>query len=125
MKTVNLNEDNLFDINLCIFYQKRGGKLTKISDASRKSIQETSAKRKDEITERLEFVGMRPFVNHLSNHCYKNCTNKTNIKRLSLKREREENELPSQTDDDCPDPSGIPRKSSRNQVLLFSKSRRY
>ena len=49
METVNLNEDNVFNIDLCIFCQKRGGKLIKVSDASRKSIQEASAKRKDEI----------------------------------------------------------------------------
>ena len=124
MEAVNLNNNNtVFNIELCIFCQKYGGKLTEVTQKTRNAIQEASAERKDEISERLAFVGTRDFVYHCTNQCYKSYTNKTNIKRLSLKREIAELESTSNAENKEPDASnnyGKSRKSLRGTNVRSS-----
>lgn len=70
------------DLNECIICQKDTGEPTCCSAESQKKIIEAARIRKDIVAERLDRIGQKSFVYHVSNNCYKSYTLKKTLAKL-------------------------------------------
>lgn len=85
MKSVILSKptaDSHFDAKKCIMCQNTTHEKTVSTDNGRKRVQEASELRNDHVTKRLKQVEGNNFVYHMTNKCYKEYTNKSNVARF-------------------------------------------
>ena len=94
-----------FEISKCIFCQEDGNLVS--TENGRENVRAASFHRDDKITRILNEIGDRTFYYHVSNRCYKNYTNKSNLEGTKRKRKEE-----CETNDPTPAES---RKSSRGE----------
>ena len=88
METINLSNETVFKVDLCLFCQNDGNLVS--TQNGRDTIIDASRYRNDEITRRLETIGDNIFYYHVGNDCYKRYTNKTLLSRIQRKRKAEE-----------------------------------
>lgn len=74
--------DSQFDDKKCIMCQNTTHDKTVSTDNGRKRVQEASEVRNDHVTKRLKLVKGNNFVYHMTNKCYREYTNKSNLARF-------------------------------------------